>query len=249
MLSAPHIIAADNREAHILVGQSVPILTSTSTFLQCRRGRADDGREHRPVPRRRQDPHRAAAGELEGPREPPGAAGGERRRSTQTLRHHQLAIVHHARGRDDAGRAGRRHGHHRRHHRRLDHERTRTGVPYLMDVPVLGRLFRTDNDTTDRTELLITITPVRDPQPRGGARRHRRLQRRASRASPSCAAPWRAGGGASAARSRAGTINQLQGGALRGAGRSRSRRAVAERIEAVPFDGSRRSSARPVAGS
>src|SRR5262245_34200285 len=34
MLSAPHIIAADNREAHILVGQSVPILTSTSTFLQ-----------------------------------------------------------------------------------------------------------------------------------------------------------------------------------------------------------------------
>ena len=33
MLSAPHIIAADNREAHILVGQSIPILTSTSTFL------------------------------------------------------------------------------------------------------------------------------------------------------------------------------------------------------------------------
>src|SRR5262249_54005822 len=28
MLSAPHIIAADNREAHILVGDSVPILTS-----------------------------------------------------------------------------------------------------------------------------------------------------------------------------------------------------------------------------
>ena len=30
MLSAPHIIAADNREAHILVGQSIPILTSSS---------------------------------------------------------------------------------------------------------------------------------------------------------------------------------------------------------------------------
>src|SRR4030095_12765683 len=35
----------------------------------------------------------------------------------------------------------------------------RQGVPYLMDVPVLGQLFRSDNDTTDRTELLITITP------------------------------------------------------------------------------------------
>ena len=31
MLSAPHIIAADNREAHILVGESIPILTSTVT--------------------------------------------------------------------------------------------------------------------------------------------------------------------------------------------------------------------------
>jgi general secretion pathway protein D len=36
---------------------------------------------------------------------------------------------------------------------------TREGVPYLMDVPVLGRLFRSDDDSTDRTELLITITP------------------------------------------------------------------------------------------
>src|SRR5262249_8264690 len=35
----------------------------------------------------------------------------------------------------------------------------RTGVPYLMDVPVLGRFFRQDSDTTTRTELLITITP------------------------------------------------------------------------------------------
>src|SRR5262249_55940605 len=33
MLSAPHIIAADNREAHILVGQSIPVLTATSTSV------------------------------------------------------------------------------------------------------------------------------------------------------------------------------------------------------------------------
>jgi len=31
MLSAPHIMAADNREAHILVGNSIPILTSTQS--------------------------------------------------------------------------------------------------------------------------------------------------------------------------------------------------------------------------
>ena len=36
---------------------------------------------------------------------------------------------------------------------------TRTGIPYLMDVPVLGRLFRTTNDTSIRTELIFLITP------------------------------------------------------------------------------------------
>jgi cell division protein FtsN len=36
---------------------------------------------------------------------------------------------------------------------------TKGGIPYLMDVPVLGRLFRTTTDTTDRTELIFLITP------------------------------------------------------------------------------------------
>jgi len=35
----------------------------------------------------------------------------------------------------------------------------RTGIPYLMDVPVLGRLFRTTVDTSIRTELIFLITP------------------------------------------------------------------------------------------
>src|SRR4029077_7124287 len=34
----------------------------------------------------------------------------------------------------------------------------RTGIPYLMDVPVLGRLFRTTVDTSIRTELIFLIT-------------------------------------------------------------------------------------------
>jgi general secretion pathway protein D len=35
----------------------------------------------------------------------------------------------------------------------------RSGIPYLMDVPVLGRLFRTNSDETTRTELIFLITP------------------------------------------------------------------------------------------
>jgi cell division septation protein DedD len=35
----------------------------------------------------------------------------------------------------------------------------RSGIPYLMDLPVLGRFFSTTSDETDRTELVILITP------------------------------------------------------------------------------------------
>lgn len=35
----------------------------------------------------------------------------------------------------------------------------KTGVPYLMDIPVLGRLFRNTTDNTRRTELIMLITP------------------------------------------------------------------------------------------
>ena len=42
--------------------------------------------------------------------------------------------------------------------------RSRIGIPLLMDVPVLGPLFRTDFERSDRTELVILITPrvIRD---------------------------------------------------------------------------------------
>ena len=35
----------------------------------------------------------------------------------------------------------------------------RTGIPYLMDIPVLGRFFGATTDRTDRTELLLLVTP------------------------------------------------------------------------------------------
>jgi general secretion pathway protein D len=37
--------------------------------------------------------------------------------------------------------------------------RSRTGIPYLMDIPVLGRFFGTTTDDVNRTELVMLITP------------------------------------------------------------------------------------------
>ena len=36
---------------------------------------------------------------------------------------------------------------------------TRSGVPWLMEIPFFGQAFRSDSTTTRRTELLIFITP------------------------------------------------------------------------------------------
>lgn len=43
--------------------------------------------------------------------------------------------------------------------------RDRSGIPLLSDIPVLGNLFRTNDNIKDRTELLVLITPrvVRNP--------------------------------------------------------------------------------------
>jgi general secretion pathway protein D len=38
-------------------------------------------------------------------------------------------------------------------------ERDRTGIPYLMDIPVFGRFFGSTTDTIRRTELIMLITP------------------------------------------------------------------------------------------
>ncbi len=156
MLSAPHIIAADNREAHILVGQSVPILTSTSTFLQSS-GIApttantvqyrDVGKILTVLPQVnskglvnlqiRQEVSSVSQQAFGATNSPSFLT----REAETTLVVQDGATVIIGGIIDDAINT------------------TRSGVPYLMDVPVLGRLFRNDDDATDRTELLITITP------------------------------------------------------------------------------------------
>lgn len=37
--------------------------------------------------------------------------------------------------------------------------KTRSGIPYLMDIPFIGQLFRVDGETTTKTELIVLITP------------------------------------------------------------------------------------------
>ena len=36
---------------------------------------------------------------------------------------------------------------------------TRAGVPFLMDLPVVGRLFRTERKREQKRDLLIMVTP------------------------------------------------------------------------------------------
>ncbi len=50
-----------------------------------------------------------------------------------------------------------------------EQERVRTGIPYLMDIPILGALFSSTRWQNNETELLVVVTPVlvdpRDPRP------------------------------------------------------------------------------------
>jgi pilus assembly protein CpaC len=50
-----------------------------------------------------------------------------------------------------------------------DEQKTRTGIPYLMDIPILGSLFSSSTWNRNESELLVIVTPVlvdpRDPRP------------------------------------------------------------------------------------
>jgi general secretion pathway protein D len=156
MLSAPHIIAADNREAHILVGESIPILTSTSTFLQTSAVAPttantvqyrDVGKILTVLPQVNSKglvnlQIRQEVSAVQSP------VFGNTNSPSFSTREAETTMVVQDGGTviiggiiDDSVNSGRQ------------------GVPYLMDVPVLGHLFRSDTDATMRTELLITISP------------------------------------------------------------------------------------------
>jgi general secretion pathway protein D len=43
---------------------------------------------------------------------------------------------------------------------RTDHSKTKSGVPLLQDIPLLGALFSQRSDTKDRSETLVLIRPT-----------------------------------------------------------------------------------------
>jgi general secretion pathway protein D len=154
MLSAPHIIAADNREAHILVGQSIPILsaqsqstfTNTGTLVNQVQYR-DTGKILTVLPQVnsqglvnmqiRQEVSAVLAQSFGNTGSP--SFSTREAETTVVVQDGETVLIGGII--DDS----------------IVH--SRSGIPYLMDIPVIGKAFRSDSDSVDRTELLIAITP------------------------------------------------------------------------------------------
>ena len=154
-LATPHVIAADNREAHILIGEEIPILTSTQQSLSS----DDTDRVFSSVQYRDTGkiltivPQVNSAGlvnmeitqEVSAVRSP--SFGATNSPSFSSREAETTVVVQDGQSVLIGG--------------IIDDQmrRSRSGVPFLMDIPVLGRIFRTERDETDRTELIILITP------------------------------------------------------------------------------------------
>ena len=154
-LATPHVIASDNREAHILIGEEIPILSSTQQSLV---GNSSDrllssvqyrdtGKILTIVPQI----NSAGLVNME-IRQEVSAVGvpefGKTNSPSFTSRETETTVV--VQDGESVVIGG-----------IIDDQvqRVRKGVPFLMDIPVFGRLFRTDSDKMDRTELIILITP------------------------------------------------------------------------------------------
>ena len=154
ILSTPHVIAADNREANILIGEEVPILTSTSTSSLTDSARTVNSIQYRETGKILTIlPQINSTGlvNLE-IRQEVSAVGSEEFGRTNSpsfiSREAETTVV--VEDGESVVLGG-----------IIDDqiERSRRGVPYLMDIPVLGRLFRVDSEKVTRTELIILITP------------------------------------------------------------------------------------------
>ena len=154
ILSTPHVIAADNREANILIGEEVPILTSTSTSSLNDTARTINSVQYRETGKILTIlPQVNSAGlvNLEIRQEVSAVGNAEFGRTNSpsfVSREAETTVV--VQDGESVVLGG-----------IIDDQvrRSRSGVPYLMDVPVLGRLFRVDSEKVERTELIILITP------------------------------------------------------------------------------------------
>lgn len=163
VLSSPHLMTADNHEAHILVGNEVPIITTqsnaniqtdgTSNILQNIQYR-DTGVILTVLPQVnseglvnmqiRQEVSQIASTSTGGIQSPTFST--REAETTVVVQSSETIVIGGII--DDTV------------------DRTRSGIPYLMDMPVIGQAFRTENDKVRRTELIVLLTPhvVRDRQ-------------------------------------------------------------------------------------
>ncbi len=161
VLATPHVIAADNREANILIGEEIPILTSTSTSSLTDTARTVNSIQYRETGKILTIlPQINSAGlvNLEIRQEVSTVGNAEFGRTNSpsfVSREAETTVV--VQDGESVVLGG-----------IIDDtiRRNRRGVPYLMNLPVLGRLFRVDTEKVDRTELIILITPhvIRDRQ-------------------------------------------------------------------------------------
>jgi len=162
ILSRPNLMTSDNQEARLLVGQEVPILTtqsnsdvqnnSTTQILQSVQYR-DTGLVIRALPQVNSEGLVNLELSLEISEVAPGQSAGGIQSPTFTTRKAETTVVVNSGETLIIG--------------GIIAESTnddKEGVPYLMDVPVIGRLFRADNTSRRRVELIVLITPfvVRD---------------------------------------------------------------------------------------
>jgi general secretion pathway protein D len=160
ILATPHVIAADNREAHILIGEQIPILTSTqqSTLAQANIVQSIQYRDTGKILTILPQVNSAGLVNMEIRQEVSAvgtAAFGDTNSPSFITREAETTVV--VQNGESVLIGG-----------IIDDNvtRSRSGVPFLMDLPVLGRLFRVESESVNRTELIILITPyvIRDRQ-------------------------------------------------------------------------------------
>jgi general secretion pathway protein D len=157
LLSSPSVLAADNRPARIQVGSEEPIPTGTitaavgaatpssSTTIQYR----NTGRILTIIPQVNSKGlvNLQIKAEVSQRGEDVPFGSGETFPSFNTQDAETTAVVHDGETLVIGGLIGER------------KSKARTGIPYLMDIPVFGRLFGTNSEDSRRTELIMLITP------------------------------------------------------------------------------------------
>ena len=157
LISSPSVLAADNRPARIQVGTEEPIPTgqitsgtagvSSSTTIQYR----NTGRILTIIPQVNSkglvNLQVKAEVSARGEDVTFGTAEGGTFPSFNTQDAETTAVVHDGETLVIGGLIGER------------KSKTRSGIPYLMNLPVVGRFFGTTTDESKRTELIMLITP------------------------------------------------------------------------------------------